>query len=150
MENWWKKYFKKFRERKLAENLQISFCLVKRISPVSVFSVYNANSLGEISCRFIVLIYRIIFKCMSKVIPAFLGYASLRSVISPENLRYSLNQSDAKPKPIAPLPLGFSRALLRLFVFTLPSHLLAIFFLHFLFVLRYSIEKRSIDRLCSQ
>ena len=84
---------------------------------------------------------------MSKVISAFLGYASLRSVISPENLRYSLNQSDAKPKPIAPLSLGFSRALLRLFVFTMPS---CDIFLHFLFVLRYSIEKRSIDRLCSQ
>ena len=30
---------------------------------------------------------------MSKVIPAFLGYASLRSVISPENLRYSQMQN---------------------------------------------------------
>ena len=69
---------------------------------------------------------------MSKVIPAFLGYALLRSVVAPENLRYFLNQLDAKPKPIVPLSLGFSRALLRLFVFTLPSHwLLAIFFLHF-------------------
>ena len=98
--------------------------------------------MGEISCRFIVLIYRIIFKCMSKVIPAFLGYASLRSVISPENLRYSLNQSDAKPKPIAPLSLGF-RALYSGYSFLLCLLTGSLRYFSFIFYLFYDTQSKS-------
>ena len=43
---------------------------------------------------------RVIFSCLSKVIRDCMGFALLRSVISPENSRHSLNQSGAKLKPI--------------------------------------------------
>ena len=42
--------------------------------------------------------------------PGFLCFALLRSVIGPENSHHSLNQSDAKLKPIMNRSLAFSRA----------------------------------------
>ena len=43
---------------------------------------------------------------------------ALRSVIGPENSYYSLNQSDAKLKPLTTWSPSFSRALCSLIVFT--------------------------------
>ena len=58
---------------------------------------------------------------MSKVIQDCLGFNLLRSVISPENLRHSLNQSDANENH-APWSPAFSRALGSLHGFNLNSH----------------------------
>ena len=63
---------------------------------------------------------------MSKVICT--SFASLHSVIGPENSRHPLNQSDAKLRPIGTWSLTFSRAWGRLHVFILSSDwFLAIF-----------------------
>ena len=48
----------------------------------------------------------------------FLFLFALRSVIGPENSHYSLNQSDAKLKPLTTWSPSFSRALGSLVVFT--------------------------------
>ena len=58
---------------------------------------------------------------MSKVIRDCIGFALLRSVISLENSRHPLSQSDAKLKPILTWSLAFSRASSRLHVPTLSS-----------------------------
>ena len=60
---------------------------------------------------------------MSNAIRDCIGFAffflfSLRSVIGPENSHYSLNQSDAKLKPLTTWSPSFSRALGSLVVFT--------------------------------
>ena len=52
-----------------------------------------------------------IFNRVSKVIRNCIGFALLSYVIVPENLRYSLNQSDAKLKAITTWSPAFSRAL---------------------------------------
>ena len=78
--------------------------------------------------------------------------ALLRSVIGSENSRNSLNQSDAKLKPITTWSPAFSRTLGSL-VFTLSSHwLLKVFSCLFIgccdylgLVLRHSIEKRFVS-----
>ena len=48
---------------------------------------------------------------MSNIILGFFGFALFLFVIGPENSRHFLNQSDAKPKPIATWLLASSRAL---------------------------------------
>ena len=61
-----------------------------------------------------------IFNCASKVINSFF-FSSLLCVCS-ENLRYLLNQSDAKLKPITTWSPAFSRALCSLVGFIWSSH----------------------------
>ena len=51
------------------------------------------------------------FSVVSNIIPGFFGFALFLFVIGPENSRHFLNQSDAKPKPIATWLLASSRAL---------------------------------------
>ena len=62
------------------------------------------------------------FNSLSKVIWGCFGLALLRLVIGPENSCYSLNQSDAKRKPIMTWLPAFSRAQGSLVVFALNSH----------------------------
>ena len=75
------------------------------------------------------LAVRAISNWVLKVIRDCIGFALLRSVIGLENLRHSLDQSDAKLKPIATWSLAFSRAWDRLRVFTLSSHWFVVIFI---------------------
>ena len=61
------------------------------------------------------------FNGVSKVIRDCFGFASLRSMIGAKNSRRSLNQSDAKLKPITTWSFAFSRALGSLLGFTSSS-----------------------------
>ena len=71
---------------------------------------------------------------------------------------HPLNQSDLKPKPVAPASHAFSRALSGLLTFTYNYHFLVVLFSFLLIgclVLRHSIEMRSkvtefavLSRLC--
>ena len=65
------------------------------------------------------------FDLVSKVILDCFGFAIPRSLIGPENSRYSLNQSDAKLKQVTIWSLAFSRALNSSVGFTLSSHWLS-------------------------
>ena len=65
---------------------------------------------------------RAIFKWVSKVIRDCIGCPFLCSVIGLGNSRHTLNQSDAKLKPIPIWSPAFSRALGWLVVRTLSSH----------------------------
>ena len=58
---------------------------------------------------------------MSKVIRDCIGFALVCSVIALENMRYFLNQSVAKLKPIVTSSLMFFHAWRHLLVFTLSS-----------------------------
>ena len=83
---------------------------------------------------------------VSKVNRNCIGFAFFRSVIGPENSRHSLNQSNAKLKPIKTWSPAFSRALGSLLDSTLSSHwFLGVFSFHvigrydnFALVLRHS------------
>ena len=59
---------------------------------------------------------------MPKAIRDCIGIPLLRSVIGPENLCHSLDQSDAKLKPTTAWLPAFSRALGDLVVFPSTSH----------------------------
>ena len=63
-----------------------------------------------------------IFNWASKVIRDYSVFALICSVIGPENSRHSLNQSDAKFKPITTWSPAFSRALGIFLGFTFCSH----------------------------
>ena len=65
---------------------------------------------------------------MSKVIRNYFGFALLRSLIGLKNSRHLLNQSDAKPKPIATWSHAFSRAWRRLRVFAASSQWFIVLF----------------------
>ena len=88
---------------------------------------------------------------MSKVIWDCIGFALLHSVIGLENLRHTLNQSDASLKPIATWLLTFSHASGQLHVFTLSSQWLRVILTFVLihrrdylcFGSQHSTEKRS-------
>ena len=51
-----------------------------------------------------------------------MGFSLLRFAIVPENSCHSLNQSDAKPKPVMTWSTAFSRALDSLIVYISNSH----------------------------
>ena len=85
-----------------------------------------------------------------KQIKDHIGFTFVSSVIGPEYSHHPLNQSDLKPKPVAPASHAFSRALSGLLTFTYNSHFLVVFL-----VLRHSVEMRSkvtefavLSRLC--
>ena len=88
---------------------------------------------------------------MSKVIRDHIGFALLRSVIGPENLRPSLNQSKAKLKPIMTQSPKCSRAVGSLVVFIWSFHwflryfplLLLAVIITLVLVSRHSIEMRA-------
>ena len=97
-------------------------------------------------------INRVTFNWVSKVIWDCTGFSLLCSMIGPKNSRHSLDQSDAKLQSITTWSPAFSCPLGGLLVFTLSFHLaLQGIFLssfhnnYFGFVLRHSIEKRSMN-----
>ena len=99
---------------------------------------------------------RAIFKWVSKVIRDCIGCPFLCSVIGLGNSRHTLNQSDAKLKPIPIWSPAFSCALGWLVVRTLSSHWVLDLFSFLLigccdslvFFIRHSIEKRSLLMTC--
>lgn len=99
---------------------------------------------------------RATFNWVSKVIRDRFSFALRCCVIGPGNSRHSLNQSDAKLKPITTWSVEFSRALDILVGFILSSHWLFRVFSFLLIghcndlvlVSQLSIEKRS-NVLCS-
>ena len=91
---------------------------------------------------------RATFNWVSKVIRDRFSFALRCCVIGPGNSRHSLNQSDAKLKPIMTWSPAFSRAITSLVVYTLSSHWLLKYFpslwlADMIFGLRHSNEKRS-------
>ena len=68
------------------------------------------------------------------------------AVIDPENSRPSLNQSDAKLKPLTTLSPTFSRAVSSLVGFTMGSHWLLKLFSFLLIGLRQLTDKRSMEQ----
>ena len=92
---------------------------------------------------------RATFNWVSKVIRDRFSFALRCCVIGPGNSRHSLNQSDAKLKPIMTWSPAFSRALDNLLICTLSSHWLFKVFSFFLLavvttlvlLLRHSTEK---------
>ena len=72
------------------------------------------------------------------------------AVIGPENSRPSLNQSDAKLKPLTTLSPTFSRAVSSLVGFTMGSHWLLKLFSFLLIGLRQLTDKRSMEQRISR